>query len=142
MQPMRVEEVRLTMPRHHLSVNEVRRIASSYIEGCIRVHPKYEPQRHFVIAVFSDDNDGIGIGNSIAMNLPNFIEFEVHALYANNFNDLDVKEGLKSAREVLESADIIIELGTYNPELASVPLKKNRLSIKVIYSEDVYHGDV
>lgn len=142
MQPMRIEEVRLTMPRHHLSVNEVRRVAASYVEGCIRVHPKYEPQRHFVIAVFSDDNDGLGIGNSIAMNLPNFIEFEVHALYASNFKNLDAKVGVKSPREVLESADIIIELGTHNPELDAVNLKKNRLSIKVIYNEDAYHEDV
>lgn len=142
MQPMRIEEVRLTMPRHHLSLNEVRRIVTSYIEGCIRIHPKYEPQDNFVIAIFAEDDNGVEVGNSIAMMLPNFITFEVHALYASNFKDLDAKNDGKSPREVLESADIIIELGTHNPELAAINLKQNRLSVKVIYNEDSYHGDV
>lgn len=134
MQPPRIEEVTLRMPRHHLSVQEVRRLAVSYVNHCMSIHPKYEAKKSFSVVVFSDLDDGLHVGTRIVEALPNYVVFDIHAMYESNLNDLDANAPL-APRAILENADIIVEMGTVHPQLAELNLNPNRQHIKVIYME-------
>lgn len=141
MQPTRIEEVTLRMPRHHLSVQEVRRIAMSYIESRMSLHPKYEIKNSFTIAVFSDTDNGLEVGAAIVASLPIYVQFGVHALYEENLDNLDVVN-VVSPREVLLAADIIVELGCDLVSNRIIELNNQRLHIKVAYEEVDLNEDV
>ncbi len=143
MNPMYIEETTIRMPRHHLSLQDVARIAAQFVERRSSIHPKYEPKSSFVIVVFSEDTDGLAIGEMVAHRVPTYLTFDINAMYQKNFAELDDAKGrMLTPRQLLQNADVILEVGVDYPEIKELELNPTRLHLKVVYDEELVDGDV
>lgn len=138
--PVYSEHVVLTMPRSHGSFDEIRRIAVSYLQKRMMLHPKYDTKNNFVVAIMVPDlEDSVDVDDilmRIGISMPSFSDVRG---YMFTRADLEYPEtessNLGTWVNAVSVSDVVISLDGPYEHLDGTTLAPDHLFLDVRYTD-------